>query len=156
MMDLDVEEMVSAVKIIYLDAEVSIEKKMVALVFEIDGGGIYTAMTLINQDTMVLLQIVVLGFEIWYLETVVFSLVLCLIDIVTRNEYLWMLYQKFLQFYWYYPYSNLQDQYYTLELRQVLLVPQTDYYFPQSKYHVECNMLIFYSRFYRQVHPSVL
>ena len=80
-----------------LDAEVSAEKTMVALVFEIDGGGIYTAMTLMNQDIMVLPQIVMLGSEIRCFETVVFPLVLCLIDVVIKDEYPWILYQKFKQ-----------------------------------------------------------
>ena len=74
-------------RMIDLDAEVSAEKTMVALVFEIDGGGIHTAMTLMNQDTTVLLQIVVLGSEIRCLETVVFPLVRCLIDVVIEDEY---------------------------------------------------------------------
>ena len=64
MIDLDVEEIVSAMKIMYLDAEVFVEKIMVALVFEIDIGSIYTAMTLMNQDTIMLLQIVILRSEI--------------------------------------------------------------------------------------------
>lgn len=54
----------SAMKIIHLDAEVSAEKTMMAFVFEINSGGIYAAMILINHDTMVLLQIIMLGFEI--------------------------------------------------------------------------------------------
>ena len=37
---------------------------MVTLVFEINNGNIYIAMTLINEDTTMLLQIVMLGFEI--------------------------------------------------------------------------------------------
>ena len=97
MMDLDAEEVVSAVKIIYLDAEVSVEKTMVALVSEIDGGSIHTAMTLMNQDTTVLLQIVVLGSEIRCLGTVVFPLVPRLVDVVTKDEYPWILYHKFWQ-----------------------------------------------------------
>ena len=40
MMDLDAEKVVSA--------KVSAEKTMVAVIFEIDGGGIYMVMTLIN------------------------------------------------------------------------------------------------------------
>ena len=55
MIDLDAKKIVSAMKIIYLDAEVSVEKTMVALVFEIDGSNIHMAMTLMNQDTTVLL-----------------------------------------------------------------------------------------------------
>lgn len=48
MMDLDAEEMVFVMKIIDLNAEVFAEKIIVALVFEINGGGIYTVMALIN------------------------------------------------------------------------------------------------------------
>lgn len=48
MKNLDTEEVVSAIKIIDLDAEVSTEKTMLASFFKIDGGGIYTAMTLMN------------------------------------------------------------------------------------------------------------
>ena len=95
MIDLDAEEVVSAVKIIYLDAEVSVEKTMVALVFEIDVGGIHTAMTLMNQDTTVLLQIIVLGSEIRCLGTVVFPLVPRLVDVVTEEQQPWILYHKF-------------------------------------------------------------
>ena len=51
-------------KMIDLIIEVSTEKTMMALVFEIDDGGIYIAMTLMNQDIMVLLQIILLGSEI--------------------------------------------------------------------------------------------
>ena len=83
-------------KMIDLDAEVSVEKIMMALVFEIDGGGIHMAMTLMNQDTTVLLQIV-LGSEIRYLGTVIFPLVLCLVDVVIKDEYPWILYRKFEQ-----------------------------------------------------------
>ena len=85
MMDLDVEEMVSAMKIIDLDAEVSAEKVMVALVFEIDGGNIHMAMILMNQDTTVLFQIIILASEIRCLGTVVFSLVLRLVDVITKE-----------------------------------------------------------------------
>ena len=94
-MDLNAEDVVSAMKIIYLDTEVSIKKTMVALMFEINGGGIYTAKTLINQDTMMLLQIVVLEFEIRCLETVVFLLVPRFVDVVIKDEYPQILYQKF-------------------------------------------------------------
>ena len=64
MIDLDAKEVVSAVKIIYLDVEIPIEKIMVALVFEIDSGDIHIAMILMSQDTTVLLQIVMLGSKI--------------------------------------------------------------------------------------------
>lgn len=47
-MNLNTEKVVFAIKIIDLDAEVFVKKKMVTLVFEIYGSGIYIAMTLIN------------------------------------------------------------------------------------------------------------
>lgn len=56
--------MVPVMKIIDLDTEVSTEKTIVALVFKIDGGGIYTAIVMMNQNTMVLFQIIVLKSEI--------------------------------------------------------------------------------------------
>ena len=54
----------SIVKIIDLEAEVFAKKTIVALVFEIDGDGIHMKMVLIDQDTTVLLQTIVLGSEI--------------------------------------------------------------------------------------------
>ena len=87
MMDLDAKEVVFAVKIIGLDAEVSVEKAMVALVFEIDGSGIHMAMTLMNQDITVLFQIVVLASKIRCLGTIVFPLVPCLVEVVTEEQY---------------------------------------------------------------------
>ena len=86
-MELDAEEVVSAIKIIDLNTEISAEKVMMALIFEIDGGSIYIAMVLINQDTMVLFQIVVLTSEIWCLRTVVFPLVPRLVDVVIKEQY---------------------------------------------------------------------
>ena len=129
MINLDAEEVVSSVKIIYLDIEVFIKKIMITLVFEINSSGIYTAITLMNQNTMVLLQIIVLGSEIHYLRIVVFPLVSRLVDVITKDKYFWIFYQKFLQLCWYNLCPNLQDQYYMLELRQALLIPQTDCYF---------------------------
>lgn len=88
MIDLNVgEDLVSAVKIINLDAEISVEKIIVVLIFEIDSNGIYTVMILMNQNTIVLLQIVMLKSEIPYFGTVVFSLVFSLIDIITKEQY---------------------------------------------------------------------
>ena len=52
-------------------------------------------MTLMNQDITMLLQIVVLGSEIRCLRTVVFLLVSHLVDVVIKDKYLWILYQKF-------------------------------------------------------------
>lgn len=81
-------------KIIDLDAEVSTKKIMVALILEIYSGGIYTAMTLMNQNTMVLLQIVVLRSKIRCFGTVIFILVSYLVDIITKDKYLLIFYQK--------------------------------------------------------------
>ena len=86
-MNLYAEEVVSAIKIIDLNAKVSAKKTMVALVFEIDSSGIYMAMVLINQDTTMLFQIIVLAFEIQYLGTILFPLVPCLVDVVTKEQY---------------------------------------------------------------------
>ena len=76
-----------AMKIIGLDAEVSAEKAMVALVFEIDGGNIHIAIVLMNQDTTALFQIVVMASEIRCLRTIIFPLVPRLIDVVTEKQY---------------------------------------------------------------------
>ena len=88
MKNLDAKEVVSAMKIIDLDAEISAEKAMVPLIFEIDGGGIYMAMALMNQDTTILFQIIVLVSKIRCLKTIIFPLVSCLVDIVTKEQYL--------------------------------------------------------------------
>ena len=87
MIDLDVEEVAFTIKIIFLNAKVSIEKTIVALVIEINAGGIYTAITLINQDTMVLLQIIVLESEIRCLGVVIFPLVSRFVAVVIKDEY---------------------------------------------------------------------
>ena len=87
MKSLDAEEVVSIVKIIDLDSKMSAEKIMVAPVYKIDSGGIYTVMALINQKTTVLLQIIVLVSEIRCLGTVVFLLVPCLADVLTKGQY---------------------------------------------------------------------
>lgn len=52
---------------------------------KIDADGNHMTITLRNQDTTVLLWIVVLGFKIRYLETIVFPLVFCLADVVTKE-----------------------------------------------------------------------
>ena len=88
MIDLDAEEVLSAMKIINVDIEVFAEKTMIALVFEIDDGSIHKAMTLMNQHTVVLLPIIVLGSKIQCLRIVLFPLVCRLVDIVTEDEYL--------------------------------------------------------------------
>lgn len=49
---------------INLDAEMSIKKAMLALIFEIDGNSIYIAMALMNQDITMLFQIIMLISEI--------------------------------------------------------------------------------------------
>lgn len=72
----------------------SAEKAMIALVFEIDNSSIYMAMVLMNQGTTVLFQIVMLISKIQCLRTVVFLLVLRLADVVTKEQYPWILYYK--------------------------------------------------------------
>ena len=63
------------------------KKTMVALVFEIDCSNIHMAMTLMNQDTTVLLHIIMLRSEIRCLGIDVFPLVHCLVDVVIKDEY---------------------------------------------------------------------
>ena len=82
-------------KMIDLDAEISTKKAIVALVFEIGGGGIYIAMILMNQDIMVLFQIVVLMFKICCLGTVIFPLVSLLVEVVIEEQHSWIFYYKF-------------------------------------------------------------
>lgn len=45
-------------------------------------------MAIINQDSIILFQIVILVSKIWFLEIVVFFLVFYLIDIVIKEQYL--------------------------------------------------------------------
>lgn len=54
MIDLDAEEMVSAIKIKDLNTKVSAKKTIMVLVFKIDGHGIHIKMALIDQDIKVL------------------------------------------------------------------------------------------------------
>lgn len=63
----------------------SIKIIIVVLIFEIDGGSICMAMTLIIQDETMLFQIVVLVFEIHSFGTIIFPLVSHLINVVTRE-----------------------------------------------------------------------
>ena len=53
--NLDTEEVVFAIKIINMDTEMSAEKIIVSLGFEIDSIRIYMVITLINQDIIMLL-----------------------------------------------------------------------------------------------------
>lgn len=55
------------------------------LTFEIDDSGTHTKMALMNQDTIVLLLIVVLRSEVQYLGTILFFLVFYLVDIITKE-----------------------------------------------------------------------
>ena len=71
-----------------LNVKITSEKLIVALIFQIDDGNIHMAMTLVNQDITIIFQIVVLKCEIWYLITIIFSLVLYSVDIVTKDKYL--------------------------------------------------------------------
>lgn len=59
-MDIKAREVVFPMKIINLDAEMCAKRAIVALVCEINGGGIHMVMVLMNQDTIVPFQIVVL------------------------------------------------------------------------------------------------
>lgn len=74
-------------KMIDLDLKLFIEKIIADLVLEINSNNIYMGMVLINEDTIILFQIIVLRSKIWYLGIVVFFLVCYLVDIVIKNEY---------------------------------------------------------------------
>lgn len=86
-MNLDTKKVISIVKIISLDIKLSAEKVIVVLIFEISGGGICIAIFLINQDITMLFQIVVLISKIRYLETIIFFLVSCLVNIIIKEQY---------------------------------------------------------------------
>ena len=58
---------------------------MIALVFKINSSDIYMAIILINQDIVVPFLIVILEFEIQYHEIIIFLIVSCFIDIVTKK-----------------------------------------------------------------------
>lgn len=45
-------------------------------------------MAIINQDSIILFQIVILISKIWFLGIVIFSLVFYLIDIIIKDQYL--------------------------------------------------------------------
>lgn len=77
--------MISAIKIIDLDTEVFTDKNILTFVFEINDSSIYT---------IVLFQIIILGFDIWYLIIVVFLLGYCLINIVYKNKYSYIFYYE--------------------------------------------------------------
>lgn len=83
-MDLDIEEIMSDKKIIDLDTEVSAEKTIVSLT---------------KHDIMILLQIVMLGSNIWYFGTIIFLLIPCLVNIIFKDKYSLILYYKFWQLY---------------------------------------------------------
>lgn len=95
MIDLNAEKVISAIKIIDLDTQVSAQKIMVVFVFEINSGNIYIEIALINQDTIVLFQIIMLGLEIRYFKIVIFFLVCSFINLVIKDKYFWIFYQKF-------------------------------------------------------------
>lgn len=80
-------EVTALEKMIDLDAEIGVSaiKIMVDFVFEIDSNGKDTEIDLIK----VFLQLGIVGFKIWSLKTVVFFLVPCLIDIITKEQYSW-------------------------------------------------------------------
>ena len=55
---------VFAVNMIDLDTKVSDQKTMIVIIFETIGDGLYRVITLINEDTTMLFQTVILGCEI--------------------------------------------------------------------------------------------
>lgn len=60
MIHLDVKEIVFTIEIINLDVKISSKKIILSLIFEIDSNNIHIKMALIDQDTMVLLQAIIL------------------------------------------------------------------------------------------------
>lgn len=81
-------QVVSFKKIIDWDIELKIfiVKTMIGLTFEIDNSDTHTKMLLIDHDTLVLLQIVILRSEVQYLGTISFFLVLYFVDVVTKEQ----------------------------------------------------------------------
>lgn len=75
-------------KMIDLNTEISAKKTIVALLFEIDNGGMNTAIILVNQNIMMLFQIVVVVSKIRCLGIILFPLVFCLVDVITKEQYL--------------------------------------------------------------------
>ena len=92
-----VTQMAAFEKMIDLDVEVgvSVVKTMAGLIFEIDGNGRDTEIDLIDVP----LQLGAVGPEIRSLEIIVFFLVPRLVDVVTEEQYPWILYYKFWQLY---------------------------------------------------------
>lgn len=63
----------------------STEKAMMAFVFRIDSSNIHMIIALINQDTIILFQIILLVSKIRYHEIILFFLVFCLADGVIKE-----------------------------------------------------------------------
>lgn len=64
MINLNTKKMVSDIEIIDLDIEIFTKKIVVAFIFKIKDNDIYVRIALINQNTIVLLQIILLKSEI--------------------------------------------------------------------------------------------
>lgn len=92
--NLDVKIKVSTRKIINLNIEIEIStmKIIAGLVIEIDTDSIYTKIVLIEWDTTILLQVIVMGSKIWYL-------IYYLAIFIFENKYSLILYHEFFQLY---------------------------------------------------------
>lgn len=70
-----------------LNIEMSIQKTIMALDFEIDNSSIYIIMTLKNQNIIVLFQIIVLESKNLCFKIIIYLLIYCLIDIIIKDKY---------------------------------------------------------------------
>ena len=61
---MNTKKIVFIIKTIHLKAEMSTEKIIIALIFEIDGNSDYMVMTFINKNIIMLFQIIILRFKI--------------------------------------------------------------------------------------------
>lgn len=84
-------------KMINLNAELKVltVKTIASLVFEINGNGRDIKIVLIE----ILPQLGAIEFEIWSLETVVFFLIPCFVNVVTKEQYSYILYYKLWRLY---------------------------------------------------------
>ena len=64
MIDLNTKKIISAIKIIDLNAKISIEKTITIFIFEINDNSIYMKIVLINQNIIIQFQILMLEFKI--------------------------------------------------------------------------------------------
>lgn len=65
------------------------------LIFEINNNSIHTKKVLIKQNITILLQAIVIWFEIWYFKNYVIYLLYCLIIFKFKNKYFLIFYYKY-------------------------------------------------------------